>query len=221
MMGVPVRKILSQRKLLKIKPDLEFDTPDTLDDDDLAATRAALNAMPLYIHKHKGSLDSKNLVSKLRHLVVGCQCQIVYIDHISLVVAGGGGDERKDIDSLMKDLVSLKEETGVVFIVVSQFSTPDGKPYEEGAATHLNSFRGSRSMGHAADWAIGLERNQQAETDMEKSLVTFRSLKSRRSGFTGVLCRKYYNPTTGDFTVDWQRPDPFVNLGTITETVDV
>jgi twinkle protein len=89
------------------------------------------------------------------------------------------GDERQDIDALMKSLVSLKDETGAVFTVVSQFSTPDGKAYEEGAATHLNSFRGSRSMGQAATVAIGLERNQQAETDEERSLVTIRSLKGQ------------------------------------------
>lgn len=221
MMGVPVRKILGQRKLLKIKPHLVFDTPDTLDDAELRRTRRDLAKMPLQIHKHKGDLDSKNLVSKLRYLAVGCDCQIVYIDHISIVVAGGGGDERKDIDALMKSLVSLKEETGTAFIVVSQFSSPEGKPYEEGAATHLNSFRGSRSMGHAADWAIGIERNQQAATQEEKSLVTFRSLKARRAGYTGVMCRKYYNTTTGDFTLQYSAPDPFIPEPNTKETLNV
>jgi twinkle protein len=220
MMGVPVRKILGQRKLLKIKPNLTFDTPDTLDDEELKETRSKLAEMPLFIHKHNGALDSKNLVSKLRYLAVGCDCKVIVLDHISLVVAGRGSDERTDIDRLMKNLVSLKEETGVIFIVVSQFSSPDGKAYEEGAATHLNSFRGSRSMGHAADIAIGIERNQQAETEEEKNLVTFRSLKARRSSYTGIMCRKYYDKTTGDFTLDYKRPDPFLTED-IQETLDV
>jgi twinkle protein len=220
LMGVPVRKILGQRQLLAIKPNLTFDTPDTLDDDALEECRTQLNKYPLFIHNHKGSLDSKNLVNKLRYLAVGCGCDVVFIDHISLVVAGGQGDERKDIDALMKSLVSLKEETGVIFFVVSQFSSPDGKPYEEGAATHLNSFRGSRSMGHAADIAIGVERNQQAETDQEKSLVTFRSLKARRSGYTGIMCKKYYNASAGGFTDQYEPPELFVP-GATQEVLDV
>lgn len=208
--GTPVRRILSQRKLKRVKPDLRFSMQDTLDDNELAKAREWLNEQPLFTYKHHGTLDSKNLVGKMRHMIVGCGCTHIYLDHISLVVAGSDGDERKDIDALMKSMVSLKEETGAIFMVVSQFSTPDGKPYEEGAATHLNSFRGSRSMGQAADIAIGLERNQQAESEEERSLVTIRSLKARRSGYTGIMCRKYYNATTGDFTLDYQRPDPFV-----------
>lgn len=205
-LGKPVRRILSQRKLQALKPNLQFSIRDTLGDDELHETRKWLSRLPLYTYKHNGTLDSKNLVTKMRHLIVGCGCRHIYLDHISLVVAGGDGDERKDIDALMKSMVSLKEETGAIFTVVSQFSTPDGKPYEEGACTHLNSFRGSRSMGQAADIAIGMERNQQAEDEAERALVTFRSLKARRSGYTGIMCRKYYNATTGDFTSDFMFP---------------
>lgn len=206
----PVRRILSQRKLKKLKPDLKFQLHDNLDDNELEKARMWLSGQPLYTYKHHGMLDSKNLVGKMRHMIVGCGCTHIYLDHISLVVAGSDGDERKDIDALMKSMVSLKEETGAIFSVVSQFSTPDGKPYEEGAVTHLNSFRGSRSMGQAADIAIGLERNQQAESEEERSQVTIRSLKARRSGYTGIMCRKYYNATTGDYTLEYQHPDPFI-----------
>jgi twinkle protein len=222
MLGQPVRRILAQRKLKALRPDLNFPIPDRLDNTKLMEARKKIYGMPLFTYKHNGTLDSKNLVNKMRHMIVACGCKHIYLDHISLVVAGGDGDERKDIDTLMKSIVSLKEETGAVFTVVSQFSTPDGKAYEEGASTHLNSFRGSRSMGHAADIAIGLERNQQAETPEERSLVTLRSLKARRSGYTGVMCRKYYNATTGDFTLDYPYPDPFVGLDTQEqEVIDV
>ena len=76
-------------------------------------------------------------------------------------------------------------------------------------------------MGHAADWAIGIERNQQAATQEEKSLVTFRSMKARRAGYTGVMCRKYYNTTTGDFTIQYSAPDPFIPEPNTKETLNV
>jgi twinkle protein len=221
LVGKPVRRILSQRRLKAVKPELSFSIIDNLTDEELKGARKWLSSQSLYTYKHHGTLDSKNLVGKIRHMIVGCGCRHVYLDHISLVVAGGGGDERQDIDALMKSLVSLKDETGAVFTVVSQFSTPDGKAYEEGAATHLNSFRGSRSMGQAATVAIGLERNQQAETDEERSLVTIRSLKARRSGYTGVMCRKYYNTTTGDFTLQYSAPDPFIPEPHTEDTLNV
>lgn len=199
----PVRKILAQRKLRKIKPNLTFSIPDTLKETELHEARKTLAHLPLFIYDHRGSLDSRNLISRLRHLAVGCGCSSIYLDHISLVVAGGEGDERRDIDALMKSLVSLKEETQATIHIVSQFSRPQGKPYEEGAETHANSFRSSGSMFHAAEIALGLERNQQAETEQERSTVTMRCLKARRSGNTGVVFRKYYSPVTGDFSLTW------------------
>lgn len=207
----PVRKILGQRKLREVDPTLSFEIKDDLTDLELDAALDKVESLPLYVYDHRGSLDSKNLVSKLRHLAVGCGCQVIYLDHITLAVAGGEGDERKDIDALMKSLVSLCQETQVVMVVVCQFARPQGKPYEEGAETHSNSFRGSGAIYQAAHIAIGMERNQQAPTDEEKSTVTFRSLKARRSGYTGVLCTRFYNAGTGDLEDKWSRPMPFIS----------
>lgn len=206
----PVRKILNQRKLREVDPTLTFEIKDNLTDLELDSALDKVESLPLFIYDHRGTLDSKNLVSKLRHLAVGCGCQVIYLDHITLAVAGGEGDERKDIDALMKALVSLCQETQVVMVVVCQFARPQGKPYEEGAETHSNSFRGSGAIYQAAHIAIGMERNQQAPTDEEKSTVTFRSLKARRSGYTGPICIKYYDKASGRLEDDWKPPVPFV-----------
>ncbi len=49
-----------------------------------------------FIYDHWGSLDSENLLGKIRYLVKGCGCDWIFLDHISIVVSGSmEGDERR------------------------------------------------------------------------------------------------------------------------------
>ena len=59
-----------------------------------------------YFHKHFGSTDSENLMSKIRYLVRGCDCDYIVLDHINMVVSGIEGDERK-LGKLKKKRVRL------------------------------------------------------------------------------------------------------------------
>lgn len=147
-------------------------------------------------YDHFGSLESDNLINRIRYLAISCNCDYIILDHISIVVSGlEGGDERRAIDNAMTKLRSLVEETGIGLILVSHLKRPQEKGHEEGAHTSLSQLRGSAGIGQLSDIVIGLERNQQS--DKNSHITTLRILKNRFSGDTGKAGQLIYNPITG------------------------
>jgi twinkle protein len=147
-------------------------------------------------YDHFGSLESDNLINRIRYLAISCNCDYIVLDHISIVVSGlEGGDERRAIDNAMTKLRSLVEETGIGLILVSHLKRPAEKGHEEGAHTSLSQLRGSAGIGQLSDIVIGLERNQQS--DKNSHITTIRILKNRFSGDTGKAGQLIYNPITG------------------------
>lgn len=151
-----------------------------------------------FLYDHFGSLDSGNLLSKIRFMVSGLGCKRIFLDHISIVVSGMDNDEdggeRKAIDKLMTNLRSLVEETGCTMFVVSHLKRPDKKGHEEGGQVSLSQLRGSGGIAQLSDMVIGLERNQQGSNP---NLLTIRVLKNRFSGDTGISGYMVYNNETG------------------------
>ena len=152
-----------------------------------------------FLYNHFGSLDSANLLSKLKYLATGCECDFIVLDHISIAISGqSDGDERRLIDNLMTNLRSLVEETGVGMLVVSHLKKADGKSgsHEEGAQVSLRDLRGSGALYQLSDTVIGMERDQQAEgPDANKSML--RVLKCRFTGDTGPADELTYVRETG------------------------
>lgn len=150
-----------------------------------------------YFYDHFGSLESDNLLHKLKYLASGLDVDFIVLDHISIVVSGiADGDERRIIDNLMTDLRSLVENTGVGMLLISHLSVPQGgaKAHEEGGRVTLNQLRGSGSIKQISDNIIGVERNQQGK-DPNVSLI--RLLKNRLIGVTGKAGYVRYHRDTG------------------------
>jgi len=158
---------------------------------------ATLGTGRVFLYDHWGSTDSDNLLSKIRYLVRGCECEYIILDHLSIVVSGlEGGDERRIIDNTMTKLRSLVEELGCELILVSHLKRPSGdRGHEEGAQTSLAQLRGSAAIAQLSDMVIGLERNQQDVDDANRTHV--RVLKNRWSGETGLCCALEYDSETG------------------------
>lgn len=150
----------------------------------------------VFMYDHFGSTDIDNLISRIRYLAVGCGCKIVVLDHVSIVVSGEEGDERRMLDNLMTSLKSVAMETGVVMHVISHLKRPSGdKGHEEGAQTSLAQLRGSHAIAQLSDLVVGVERNQQDEQN--KNVNTLRVLKNRYTGETGIAGWLIYNPDSG------------------------
>lgn len=154
----------------------------------------------LYLYDHFGSIQSDNLLDKIRYLIVAEKCDFVVFDHISIAVSGmdSGGDERRTIDKLMTDLRSLVEETGAGLIIVSHLRKTDTKsnPFEQGGTISLDDLRGSGSLKQLPDIIIALERNQQAEEEDVKNILKVRVLKNRFTGNTGLADKIKFNKST-------------------------
>lgn len=185
--------------------------PEGTDEDE--RSRAFLETIgngKFFLYDHFGSLDSGNLLSKLRYMIVSLGCKRIFLDHISIVVSGmdtdEDGGERKAIDKLMTNLRSLVEETGATMFVVSHLKRPEKKGHEEGAQVSLSQLRGSGAIAQLSDMVIGLERNQQGDNP---NVLTIRVLKNRFCGLTGISGYLYYDQETGrlsDYEADPECP---------------
>lgn len=149
-------------------------------------------------YDHWGSIDSDNLINRIRYMNKALGCKWIFLDHVSIVVSGQDGDERKMIDILMTKLRSLVEETQVGLLLVSHLKRPEGRGFEEGREITLGHLRGSAGLGQLSDMVIGIERNQQDEDTKNQSTV--RILKNRFSGETGVACYLEFNNLTSRLT---------------------
>ena len=122
------------------------------------------NKNRVWIHAHFGANDIDSIFSKLRFMIVGCNCKWVFIDHLHMLVSSSPeGDERRSIDSIMHRVRTLVEETGTGVILVSHLRRIDGnRGHENGIETGLSHLRGSQSIAQLSDCVISLERNQQS-----------------------------------------------------------
>ena len=157
------------------------------------------NKNRVWVHSHFGTNDIDDIFTKLRFMIIGCDCKWVVVDHLHMLVSAvHEGDERRAIDSIMTRLRSLVEETGAGIILVSHLRRVDGnKGHENGIEVSLSHLRGSNSIGQLSDCVIALERNQQSDDEDEARTTKLRILKSRYTGDVGMACRVIYDSETG------------------------
>lgn len=162
--------------------------------------RTALQALPkdrLFLYDSFGSIDWPTVKAKIRYMIVGLGCKMIYLDHLT-ALAAGEEDENGALKVIMAELAGLFKETGAICHYISHLATPEGKPHEEGGRVTIRHFRGSRAIGFWSYFMFGLERNQQAESEEERQTTTFRVLKDRNTGqATGKCVYLGYDPDTG------------------------
>ena len=192
------RKTGMELMSIHLNKRLILDPEGTDEDERSRAFAETIGNGNFFLYDHFGSLDSGNLLSKLRYMIVSLGCKRIFLDHISIVVSGmdtdEDGGERKAIDKLMTNLRSLAEETGATMFVVSHLKRPEKKGHEEGAQVSLSQLRGSGAIAQLSDMVIGLERNQQGDNP---NVLTLRVLKNRFCGDTGISGYLEYDPETG------------------------
>lgn len=192
------RKTGMELMSIHLNKRLILDPEGTDEDERSRAFEETIGNGKFFLYDHFGSLDSSNLLGKLRYMIVSLGCKRIFLDHISIVVSGmdtdEDGGERKAIDKLMTNLRSLVEETGATMFVVSHLKRPEKKGHEEGAQVSLSQLRGSGAIAQLSDMVIGLERNQQGDNP---NVLTLRVLKNRFCGDTGVSGYLEYDPETG------------------------
>ena len=126
------------------------------------------------------------------------ETRVVFLDHLSILLSGLDGDERRMIDTTMTKLRSLVERTGISLFLVSHLRRTSGDVnHEEGARVTLGQLRGSAAIAQLSDGVIALERDQQSGP--ERGTTTVRVLKNRYSGEVGVASQLTYDLSTCKF----------------------
>jgi twinkle protein len=95
-------------------------------------------------------------------------CKHIYLDHLT-ALAAGEEDEKQALDKIMAELAGSGAGARPRPHFISHLATPEGKPHEEGGRVTIRHFRGSRSIGFWSHFMFGLERNQQAEDEIERA----------------------------------------------------
>ena len=153
----------------------------------------------LFLFDGFGSFDPDLIYNRVEYLASGLDTKVIFLDHLSILLSGLDGDERRMIDQTMTKLRSLVERTGIALFLVSHLRrSNDDKGHEEGARVALGQLRGSAAIAQLSDAVIALERNQQADSAGNSTVV--RVLKNRYSGQTGIACRLTYDLNTCKFT---------------------
>lgn len=182
--------ILVNRRLFRATPE-ELRVPDVIE-----ATEKLRKSVMIY--DDHGVLDVDNLIARMRFLAVGEKVQVIVLDHLTIVTSGGEleNDERRTIDKIMTELVSLVKSTRVHVIAIAHLSRQKGTPHEDGARITLSSIRGSHGIPQLAFNIVALERDLQATgPDADISLV--RVLGCRETGRTGVAGYVRFDSETG------------------------
>lgn len=170
---------------------------ETLPVEALAEVHEVFKDKIVYVD-HFGSTDSTSLLSKIRFMVKGLDCEVIILDHISIAVSGmETSDERKSLDVLITGLRSLVEETGCTLFVISHLRKPREGSHEEGRPISLNDLRGTQALAQIPDIVIALERDQQHDDVEKRNSVLCRILKNRPASRLGVACRLKYDNSTG------------------------
>lgn len=192
--------------ILSIEADarLHLDSVRNLfDQDDLRQIHHQMfggeNKDRVWVYGHLGMNDLESVFSKLRYMIIGCDCKWIVLDHLHmLVLLSDDPDERKAIDMIMHRLRTLVEETGCGMILVSHLRRTQGdRGHENGIETALNHLRGSQSIAQLSDCVISLERNQQSDDPVVASTTKVRVLKSRYTGDVGLATHLHYDSDSG------------------------
>jgi twinkle protein len=157
---------------------------------------STINGWQLYLYDHFGSLSSDIIYSRIEYMALGLDIKVIFLDHLSILLSGLDGDERRMIDQTMTNLRSLVERTGITLFLVSHLRrTQTDKDHTDGAKVSLGQLRGSQAISQLSDTVLALERDQQAGDDTS----TLRVLKNRYSGETGVAAALKYDKNTCRF----------------------
>ena len=165
----------------------------------------------LYLFDGFGSFDPSIIYNRIEYLASGLECRIIFVDHLSILLSGLDGDERRMLDQTMTRLRSLVERTGISLFLVSHLrrTSNDRTSHEEGGKVSLSQLRGSAGIAQLSDQVIALERNQQSET--ERDITTLRIVKNRYSGETGFAGKIRFDLNTSRFTEHETTGTPIFN----------
>jgi twinkle protein len=151
----------------------------------------------VFLYDNFGATEWSVVQNQIEYLYHAEGVQYFYLDHLT-ALAAAEENEKEGLEQIMADMGALVKRIPIHITFISHLATPEKGSHEEGARVTIRQFKGSRAIGYWAHWMFGLERNQQAENEAERTITTFRVLKDRYTGrATGQVFYLGYDFDTG------------------------
>lgn len=186
LVGLHMNKNITVDEDAATKEEIEAAFDDLIQDTDIC------------LYDHWGSNDLDTIVSRIRYMNKALGCQVIFLDHVSLLVSGMTGkvtDERRLVDDLCTRLRTEVQALGISLLMVSHLKRPSGDlSHEQGARLGLNQIRSSHSIAQLSDQVIGIEVDRE---DPDSGLRNIVMMKNRHTGSTGWCDTLQYNAKTG------------------------
>ncbi len=155
------------------------------------------SAGKVFLYDSFGQNDWDVVKEKIEFIHHAYGVQHFFIDHLT-ALAAWQDDERKELEKIMSEMGALVKQLDLWIFLISHLATPEGRPHEEGGRVMLRHFKGSRAIAQWTHYAIGLERNQQDDSETARKVTTVRILKDRYTGrSTGEVFHIGYDQETG------------------------
>lgn len=194
-----LERMLSEE--LGYNPGFHLDRPEDRERRNPDEIKQALDrfAPNLYLLDKFGSDDFDTFVATVKHYVLAEECQVVVLDHFSLLADGIAlaTDQRRAIDRCIKDLKTLCVQLNFTMVVVCHLSRNSGigPSHEEGGEPTLAELRGSHSLAQIPDFVIMLVRNPRSEDKVEANTTSCWLKKNRVKGELGLMSKLHYLPS--------------------------
>ena len=179
---------------IHLNKNLTIDRSQATDEEVQAGFDDLFGDRTCVLFDHFGSNDIDLICNRIQYMARALDISWIVLDHVSLLVSAGVGDERKELDRAATQFRVLVQELGIGMIMVTHLSRPGGKGHEAGAAVELHQFRGSHGLVQLSDCAIGLQKDPE---DPDSDIRQIRVLKNRYSGSIGDAGTLQYNRDTG------------------------
>lgn len=155
---------------------------------------------PLYLYDAFGSNQVQEIANRIRYYAKALSCDVIILDHISLLVSAAEGDERRMLDAACTVFRQLVQELDISLIMVSHLSRPSGdRGHEAGASVRLSQTRGSHAIAQLSDACIAIEVDPE---DPDNDIRHLRVLKNRFTGQTGPAGTLAYDREAGRLMED-------------------
>jgi len=187
---------LSGKLVSKIfhRPDIEVD---------LDEMRDALIELDRHIvlYDRNNSLDWDDVKAAIRHAVIVEGCKFVFIDPITCFTDGmEGSDADKFLKGFSRELDQMAKDLDFTYFCFCHLNNPStGPEHNRGGKVLTSQFTGSRAMGRATTYMIGIERNKDPELDEDTQNTSYFVLLDDRENGNVARFPVFYDKDTGDY----------------------
>lgn len=177
-----------------LNKNLLVDRSQATDDEVLDGFDSLFKDNPCVLYDSFGTNDIDVICQRIEYMSRALDVDWIILDHVSILVSGAEGDERRMLDKAATAFRTLVQAEDIGMIMVSHLTRPGGRGHESGAAVELSQLRGSHALAQLSDSCIGIQKDPD---DPDSDIRLLRVLKNRFSGQIGDAGTLEYNRETG------------------------